>query len=216
MSNDWLPRRREDQLLMAEGWVAELPKHNGAWTVTPAEITELEGLAEGARVALGRTVSGSAVDAARAREAFSGLARYMRRLHGRKFFSPPMDDADYIRLGLRPHDHIRTEHVVVPELVEFEIRLRGIRELEVNFWVKGAANRAKPAGYDGAVLVWDLLDAPPERPTDMAEHTMASRTPHLLEFDETDRGKTAYFALAWQNARGIRGPWSEIQSAIVP
>ena len=216
MAIDWLPRKREEQLAMANKWITELPKHNGVWTVTPAEITELGEFAETAQEALNRLVSGSAVDVSRAREAFAALVRYMRYLHSRKFFSPPMEDADYVRLGLRPPDRVRTEHLVVTELVEFEIRLRGIRELEINFWEKGAAHRAKPAGFDGAVIVWDLLSAPPERPPDLAHHTMASRTPHIIEFDESDRGKTAYIALQWQNERGLTGPWSEMQTAIVP
>jgi hypothetical protein len=216
MRNDWMPGKREEQLAMANKWITELPNHKGAWTVTPAQITELKEFADEAQLALNRLVSGSAVDVARAREAFTALVRNMRFLHSRKFFSPPMEDPDYVRLGLRPPDRIRTEHTVVNELVEFEIRLRGIRELEVNFWVKGAAHRAKPAGYEGAVVVWDTLAAPPERPTDLAHHTMASRTPHLIEFDESDRGKTAYIALQWQNERGITGPWSEMQTAVVP
>jgi hypothetical protein len=127
-----------------------------------------------------------------------------------------MEDGDFARLGLRPPDRTRTDHVAVNELVEFELGLRGVREIVVNFWIKGADHRAKPEGYDGAVLVWDTLEAPPERPTDLAEHTMASRTPHIIEFDETERGKTAYVALQWQNERGITGPWSIVQSAIVP
>jgi hypothetical protein len=45
---------------------------------------------------------------------------------------------------------------------------------------------------------------------------MASRTPHALEFDESERGKTVYIALAWQNERGILGRWSEYKNAIVP
>jgi hypothetical protein len=211
-----MPGRREEKLAMANKWVTELPKSNGAWTVTPAEITELGEFAETAQDALNRLVSGSAVDVARAREAFVALVRYMRWLHGRKFFSPPMEDSDYTRLGLRPPDRIRTEHVVVNEMVEFDLSLRGIREVVVNFWIKGADHRAKPAGYDGAVLVWDTLPAPPERPTDLAEHTMASRSPHIIEFDESDRGKTVYIALQWQNERGLTGPWSEMQTAVVP
>jgi hypothetical protein len=211
-----MPGRREERLAMANKWITELPTSNGAWTVTPAEISELQDWAESAQDALNRLVSGSAVDVARAREMFTGLVRYMRFLHSRKFFSPPMDDIDYARLGLRPPDRIRTEHVTVNELVEFDLGLRGIREIVVNFWIKGADHRAKPAGYDGAVLVWDTLPAPPERPTDLAEHTMASRSPHILEFDESDRGKTVYIALQWQNERGLTGPWSEMQTAVVP
>jgi hypothetical protein len=48
---------------------------------------------------------------------------------------------------------IRTPHTEVTEVVEFELRLREIREILVNFWIKGAAHKAKPKGYDGAVIV---------------------------------------------------------------
>jgi len=42
------------------------------------------------------------------------------------------------------------------------------------------------------------------------------RTPFAVHFEEADRGKTVYFAAAWQNDRGILGQWSEIKTAIAP
>ena len=129
---------------------------------------------------------------------------------------PPVTNADRVNMNIPNRDTIRTPHIEVTEMVEFELSLRHIREVMVNFWVKGATNQAKPQGYDGAVIVWDVLDAPPENPDALNHHTMASRTPHSLEFDETERGQTVYIASAWQNERGNRGQWSEIQSAIVP
>ncbi|MDR2597616.1 MAG: hypothetical protein LBC76_09910 [Treponema sp.] len=38
----------------------------------------------------------------------------------------------------------------------------------------------------------------------------------VLEFDETERGRTVYIALSWQNERGLIGQWSEIQNAVIP
>lgn len=217
MRSDWMPGRREDQLLLAQKWISELPNAGGKWTVTPAEISELTDIVEDAQLAIAKQVEDDGpVERARVRVAFAALVRFLRMLHKRKFFSPPMDASDYMRLGLRPPDRTKTVHTVVSEYAEFEVRLRGIRELEVNFWIKGAAHHAKPASYDGAVIVWQVLDAPPERPEDLSGHTMASRTPHILRFDETERGKTVYIALQWQNERGITGPWSEIQSAVIP
>lgn len=218
MRSDWLPARRDEQLAMAKTWVAQLPISNGAWAVTETEIAELSDLVEDAQNAMtaAGVRGGSAFENALVREAFTNMTRYMRLMHQRKFFSPPMLDSDWIRLGLRPRDNIRTPHIEVTEFVEFELNLREIREILVNFWIKGAAHRAKPDGYDGAVIVWDVLDAPPAEPSDLNRHTMASRTPHALEFLEEERGKTVYIALAWQNERGIIGAWSEIQNAVVP
>ena len=82
--------------------------------------------------------------------------------------------------------------------------------------VEYSAHKAKPTGYDGAVIVWGILDAPPTGPDDLVNHAMASRTPHVLTFEEAQRGKTVYICAAWQNERGNIGPWSEILNAIVP
>jgi hypothetical protein len=66
------------------------------------------------------------------------------------------------------------------------------------------------------VFIWEVRDTPPESHADLTLHTMASKTPHILRFDETLRGKTVYIAAAWQNERGNIGPWCDIQSAIIP
>jgi hypothetical protein len=128
----------------------------------------------------------------------------------------PVTDLDRGKMGIPARDRTRTPHVEVTEVVEFELKLRNIREVLVNFRVKGQSRMAKPAHYDGALIVWDVLDAPPKTIGALTRHTMASRTPHALEFDEKERGRTVYIALSWQNERARIGPWSEIQSAVIP
>ena len=61
-----------------------------------------------------------------------------------------------------------------------------------------------------------IRDAPPASPDELEHHTMASRTPFTLHFDEAERGKTVYVGLAWQNERGILGAYSEYKTAVVP
>jgi hypothetical protein len=129
----------------------------------------------------------------------------------------PVTDVDRAEMGIPNHDTVRTGHTVVTEKVEYTINLKGIRELVVDFKVQGAESRAKPRGYDGAVIIWGLADKRVENPDGaMPNHTLASRTPFTLRFDEADRGKTVSMALAWQNERGITGPWSEYKTAIIP
>jgi hypothetical protein len=213
-----MPRRREDQLALARTWVTALPPLKPLLAVTDAEISELEDLIEDVetRQVAAQTNRGDQVLVAREREAFEAMVAYMRTLRRRRFFNYPMTSSQWLSLGLSPPDLVRTPHIDVTEVVEFELRLRNIREVLINFWIKGEAHHAKPAGYDGAVIIWDVLDSPPAVPDDLSHHTMASRTPHALEFREDQRGKTVYMALAWQNERGLLGQWSEIQSAIIP
>jgi len=134
----------------------------------------------------------------------------------RFLYWPPVTDGDRVNMDLPLRDPIRTPQLIVTEEVEFDLKLSRIRAIEVHFRVKGAENKAKPDGYDGAVMIWDILAAPPTRPADLTRHTMASRTPNILEFDETERGKTVYISAAWQNERGTTGPWAEVVSAVVP
>jgi len=129
---------------------------------------------------------------------------------------PPVTNADRAEIGVPNHDTIRTDHKVVTEMVDYVLHLRNIREIMVDFWIQGESHKAKPVGYDGAVIVWGTSDAPPQHTDDLIHHTMASRTPFPLHFDETERGKTVYVAAAWQNERGIIGQWSEFKNAIVP
>jgi hypothetical protein len=129
---------------------------------------------------------------------------------------PPVTNVDRVEMGVPNHDTVRTDHKVVTEMVDFVIHLNSIRELVVDFWIQGMDHKAKPAGYDGAVIIWDIRDAPPDSPDELTYHTMANRTPFTLHFEETERGKTVFIGLAWQNERGIIGQWSEYKSAIVP
>ena len=142
------------------------------------------------------------------------LIRFIIRFYLRR---PEVTDADLIAMGIPPIDNIRTTHKTVTEKVDFVITISGIRHLVVDFWQQGVEHsKAKPRGYDGAVLVWNISDERPPEAEQFQHHTMASRRPFTIEFTDEERGKTVWIALAWQNERGIRGPWSEFKSAVIP
>ncbi|MDR0695132.1 MAG: hypothetical protein LBF81_07535, partial [Prevotellaceae bacterium] len=65
-------------------------------------------------------------------------------------------------------------------------------------------------------IIYDVLDAPPAGVSALARNVLATRTPYILEFTDEERGKTVYVAICWQNEKGEKGPWSEIESAIIP
>ena len=132
----------------------------------------------------------------------------------------PVTNAERVDMRIPLHDKVRTDHVLVPEEVEFNLVIEGIRVVHVSFKVLGAPHDAKPEGYDGAVVVWYIDEtgegAPEGGPHDFPEHTMASRTPHIIPFTEAQRGKTVYVACAWQNERGFLGRWSDVKSTVIP
>jgi len=189
-----------------------------AWQITPAVVSELEDYVEQAEEMQAQAVGPNATAAIRhRRDRFvADMTAFMRDLRRRRFFVPPLNEENLVELGLPLPDHIRTDHVNVTEEVDFVLEIAGIRQVHVRFWQHGLSSMAKPMGYDGAVVVWGVRDTPPAEPEELASHTMASRTPHTLQFAEEERGGTVYIALRWQNERGNTGPWSDIKSTVIP
>ncbi|MDR2469627.1 MAG: hypothetical protein LBD27_04005, partial [Tannerella sp.] len=144
------------------------------------------------------------------------LIKLIREMVGFRLKNPVITDAQRIALGLHVHD---TTHSNIPVPVtrpELDIDVVDFRRLKVLFHDMGSSNKAKPYGVNGAVIAYAVLDAPPASPYALTSTVLATRTPHTFEFAEEERGKTVYIAICWQNEKGQRGPWSEIESAIVP
>jgi hypothetical protein len=63
---------------------------------------------------------------------------------------------------------------------------------------------------------------PPKRKEIMSEHEYLphkktiTANPLVLSFEEEDRGKRVYYAARWVHATEQPGPWSDIESAIIP
>jgi len=191
---------------------------SGEWTNIPEERIEELGAVFNIFAAAFEATQGphNPAQTLARQEAQAECTRVLRQFVNQFLRFPPVTNVDRLEMGVPNHDVIRTDHKVVTEIVDFVIHLSSIRELVIDFWIQGADHKAKPHGYDGAVIIWGLRDTPPAAPEELEHHIMASRTPFTLHFEETERGKTVYVGLAWQNERGILGQWSEYKSAIIP
>ncbi|MCL2231561.1 MAG: hypothetical protein FWB99_00615 [Treponema sp.] len=128
----------------------------------------------------------------------------------------PVTDADRTNMGIPNHDTVRSSHTVVHQTAAFEIDPEKACVLRAKIRVRGAENTAKPRGYHGVDIRYDVLDSRPASIHDLRQSDFSTRPIHRFYFNEEDRGKRAYFAMRWQNGSGVRGQWSEIVSAIVP
>jgi hypothetical protein len=156
------------------------------------------------------------LDTRRKQIAYKKAAKHLRLFINQYLRFPPVTDVDRLALNIRSPDTIRTSRNPPHENVDFFFLLIEKQKLIVHFKAQGATGRAKPHGYHGAVIAWELLDKPPAQLSELTRHVTATRTPYTLEFGEADRGKTIYAAICWQNSKGQNGDWSNIQSAIVP
>jgi hypothetical protein len=218
MGRDYIPRNAAQFRFYVRNLLDEVFVKNRKWEVIPearlSELSALFTLFTGAFDLVAAVPTPANIN--KRNEAQAGVTKALRVFINQYLRFAPVTNTDRIEMGIPNHDTVRTDHTIVTEEVDFVIQVASQRELSIEFWQKGQTHKAKPNGYDGAVLQWDLLDAPPADQDALTHHTMASRTPYPLHFTEEDRGKRVYVALRWQNERGILGQWSDIKDAIVP
>jgi hypothetical protein len=131
--------------------------------------------------------------------------------------NPVITDPELVELGLHPRDKTPTRIPAPTTHPKGYLHALDVRRVLVDFQDQNSSeSKAKPYGVNGAVIIYAVRDTPPVNHADLTRSTLATRTPHTLEFAEEERGKTLYIALCWQNERGEKGPWGEIMSAIIP
>jgi hypothetical protein len=128
-----------------------------------------------------------------------------------------LTEDDLVLLGLPVHKTSHTPAPVAAEAPDFDIDSSLIRHLIIHFFERGSDHtKAKPAGQHGAEVCWAISDTPIVDVEDLIHSSFDTRTPLDLEFKGRDRGKAIYFALRWENTRGLKGPWSPIQNTVIP
>jgi hypothetical protein len=133
--------------------------------------------------------------------------------------NPILTHEDFRMLGLPIH---KTTHTPVPQpldKVDFTIEPKFGSRLLVHYHAHeddADKRNARPYGVHGVEIAWAILDTPPTAYEELVHSTFDTRPPYTFQFNLTDAGKRFYCCLRWENTRGEKGPWSEIQSAIIP
>jgi hypothetical protein len=125
---------------------------------------------------------------------------------------------DLVRLGLHVRDPNKTPIGVPTKAPRISLeRTKASRQLIVRVVDSETEKEAVPYGYNGAVIFYGTFDTPPAAGEDLPKSVLATTAIFLLDdFTAEDEGKRAYIAAQWENERGERGPWSDMQSMIVP
>ncbi|MDR2138843.1 MAG: hypothetical protein LBP50_04775 [Tannerella sp.] len=133
--------------------------------------------------------------------------------------NPLVTDADLVAMGLPKRQTGGRHPASVPETSPAaSVKMPGPGIVEIHFRDSAVDNpsRAKPAGVHGAEIAWAVLDTPPVNWSQLEHSSFDTASPFRLSFEGDRRGQRLYFALRWENTRGAKGPWSEIQDAVIP
>jgi hypothetical protein len=131
-------------------------------------------------------------------------------------YNPLVTNADREAMGLPVHKTTRTRVAVILSVPEAEVKLPSEGVVEISFSDSETKGKAKPKGAQGVEVCHAILDSTPKDWKQLVHSAFATRTPLRMTFDGTERGKTLYLALRWENTRGEKGPWSQIYSVIIP
>jgi hypothetical protein len=86
----------------------------------------------------------------------------------------------------------------------------------VGFFDAANIHRAKDPDAHGVEITSTIRDTAPASDDDFTKSAFDTRSPFVFDFDLSQRGKTLWLRLRWENNRGEKGPWSEIYSVIIP
>jgi hypothetical protein len=157
-------------------------------------------------------------DTAAAKEAFTRSKKVLSRFIQVWFRGfPDIVTAEHLaNMEIPAIDSTRTPIGKPATRPEFHIVVKDTRLLSIPFKDQGSESKAIPYGMSGAVISWGIFDTPPESFKELTGHCLATRSPHLLSFEEEERGKKVYITLQWQNESGVLGDPAEMQMAIIP
>jgi hypothetical protein len=215
---DYIPAKDSRLVPWSANFTLRIEANAVAWGISADEVAALR-TANDSFAALQEQADGPARTSIivgeknAARKTLEGIIRTLARF---RLKNPIITDTERLELGLHVHDS-RPATILPPRTrPKLDLNVVDFRRLKVIFRDMGSSSKAKPYGVTGAVIIYAVLDAPPANHSALTRSVLATRTPHILEFTEEERGKTVYVAICWQNEKGQRGTWSEIEDAIVP
>jgi hypothetical protein len=219
VTKDWLPASRVSQLSMAKDWKAVCTTNQTAWGIPAPVLTELDALIQTAETALATAqneTTRTPVATAQCKAAFDALTAKMRDMKRRYFLTPPLADADYIALGLKPHDATPTQSGTPTAQTTVETFLVGRHELGVKIiYVTGSPEEAANKGYRIWYSVIAPGETPPANPDDLRKSFFTKRKKDVIEFEFGDSGKNCFMAVQIEN-EGRKGPWGPLVQALIP
>ncbi|MDR0756807.1 MAG: hypothetical protein LBF85_03065, partial [Tannerella sp.] len=132
-------------------------------------------------------------------------------------YNENVTDEDRVNMGLHIPD-LHPTPVPDPQTIPLVTKIDSsiIMRLKLFYRDSVGTSRAKPYGMQGVEMCWAILDKPPVTTDELIHSAFSTRSPHTFIFEENQRGKTVWFRLRWENKRGVKGPWSELYSAIIP
>jgi hypothetical protein len=125
------------------------------------------------------------------------------------------------RANLRTHirDTTRTTIPVPTDLVRLRITPLEGHGHRVDFVSAATGKKAIPYGLNGVVLACKILEdgePVPQTGAELPDTELMTSSPQVKDYPPNLAGRRAAYSAAWQNEKGEKGPFSDVQIHVIP
>jgi hypothetical protein len=220
---------------MAKKWLVVLATQATAWEISAdllAVFTMQVSAAEAALAKVQDKTTRNQVGVINCNEAFKAMTKQMRYIKRNYFNCPPRTVSELGTLGLSPQNP--STDVPAPEnQVTAKYRPLGEHLMELKFDIVGTFETDSQASDYGFRVYWGIMPVGgasvaaatgqkrelmtvPSSGADLPFSRFTRKKREVFDFDATDRGKTVYFCLRLENAKGQAGPWGPLLNWMIP
>jgi hypothetical protein len=132
---------------------------------------------------------------------------------------PAMTDEVRKRYGIPIHDQTHTPQPDPTDHVDFSIEVDPVAHIvRCPYRIENSSHRGKGRyhGVEVRYMVQALDEAAPINADEFLHSEVNTASPWEHTFQGEDAGKRAYFVMRWEASTSGKGPWSGIQSIVIP
>jgi len=208
-------------LAWSENFNATCISIGATYGLSPEEITALTAAVDAYKTAYEtcQSPSRSKLDTIAKNSAKDTLRSLEQGYVARLQVAPAMTDSVRERFGIPIHDKIRSPQPDPTDHVDFNIELdAGAHILSCPYRIANSQHRGKADhhGIEVRYMLQALDEAAPLEPDEFARSEINTASPWKHTFQGADAGKRVYCVMRWENSTGGKGPWSPIQSVVIP
>jgi hypothetical protein len=219
MNHDYIPRRDGDFLVWVKIIFTSVAANAAKWNLSPSSWSHIDLLIAKYEAALKKSQdpnSGVAdtLEKNQAREALEKAVRKFVKEHLE--YNSLITDEERMHMGLPVHDSHPTPVTAPNTYPVLSIKLLSPGVIEIHAVDSESGRKAKPAGVHGFEVKIAIVDEPATDWEQLTDSRFFTRTPGQISFTGKQRGKKLSLAGRWENTKGVKGPWSEIITVIIP
>ena len=190
-----------------------------AWGIPPEDIADLLASQTLWTTAFSKASNTQTRNSADVREKDNARAAFEKIL--REFilqwlsFNKKVTDGERESMHLTVRSDVRIPSPVPSTMPIIRIDVSIDQQHSIYFRDTTSTGKAKPDGVYGCEI-WIKIGSPaPVNGEGLTFLVVDTKSPHVINFESEDVGKTIYYRVRWINSKGQQGPWSKVVSAIV-